>query len=84
MCNGANNVIAQIIIGLCGVAAVFLSQCKSESLRRYACLFGLASQPAWFWTTWHAGQYGIFALCVLYAGSWLRGFYVHWIKRGAA
>lgn len=76
--------IDQIAIGLCGVTAVFLSQDKRESRRRYACLFGMASQPFWFWTTWKAGQYGIFALCILYAFSWVRGFYVHWIKRGGA
>jgi hypothetical protein len=72
--------IDQIAIGLCGVTAVFLSQDKRESVRRYACLFGLASQPFWFWTTWHAHQYGIFSLSFLYAFSWVRGFYAHWIK----
>jgi hypothetical protein len=76
--------VEQIVIGMCGVAAVFLSQDQRANVRRYACLFGLAGQPAWFWTTWHAKQYGIFALCILYAFSWVRGFYVHWIKRGVA
>jgi hypothetical protein len=77
-------VIDQLAIGLCGVAAVFLSQDKRESRRRYACLFGLASQPFWLYTTWHAQQYGIFALCFLYMFSWMRGFYGHWIVRSNA
>lgn len=76
--------IDQLAIGLCGVAAIFLSQDKRESRRRYACLFGLASQPFWFYTTWHAQQYGIFALCFLYMFSWLRGFYGHWIAASNA
>ncbi|MBN3848169.1 hypothetical protein G3N58_15210 [Paraburkholderia sp. Ac-20342] len=75
--------IEQIAIGLFGVAAVFLSQDARPRRRRFACLFGLASQPFWFYTTWKAGQYGIFALCFLYLFSWLRGFVVHWVWRRA-
>lgn len=70
----------QLAIGLCGVTAVFLSQDARLSRRRYACLFGLASQPFWFYATWKAQQWGIFALSFLYAFSWMRGFVQHWIK----
>lgn len=72
--------IAQIGIALFGVVAIWLSQSTHEHQRRYACLFGLASQPFWFWSAYTAQQWGIFALCALYAASWLRGFYQHWIK----
>lgn len=75
--------IEQIAIGLCGVAAVFLSQDARASRRRYACLFGLAAQPFWFLATWKAGQYGIFALSFLYAFSWARGFWMHWIRKAS-
>ncbi|MEM5294220.1 hypothetical protein VSR82_07740 [Burkholderia sp. JPY481] len=75
--------IEQIAIGLCGVAAVFLSQDRRASWRRYACLFGLAAQPFWFYTTWRAQQYGIWAVCWLYAFSWARGFWTNWIRRAA-
>ena len=71
--------IDQIAIGLCGVAAIFLSQDQRESWRRWACIFGLIAQPFWFIATWRAQQYGIFAVCFLYAFSWLRGFYGYWI-----
>lgn len=74
--------IDQLVIGACGVTAVFLSQDPRESHRRFACLFGLAAQPAWFWATWQAEQWGIFALSFLYAWSWLRGFRHHWWSRG--
>lgn len=70
----------QLIIGLCGVTAIFLSQDVRASRRRYACLFGLAAQPFWFYTTWHAQQWGIFALSFAYAFSWARGFHVYWIR----
>lgn len=74
--------IAQIGIAIFGVIAVWLSQAANEHQRRYACLFGLASQPFWFWSAYSAEQWGIFALCVLYAASWLRGFHHQWMKKG--
>jgi hypothetical protein len=73
-------VIEQITIAIFGVAAVYLSQDRRENWRRWACIFGLAAQPAWFYMTWRAHQWGVFALCFLYAGSWLRGFVTHWVR----
>lgn len=70
--------IEQIFLGLFGVTAVFLSQDHRQQWRRWACIFGLASQPFWFYATWKAGQWGIFALCWLYALSWARGFVNQW------
>lgn len=69
----------QIAIAFTGVTAIFLSQSKSERLRKYACLFGLASQPFWFYATFTAQQWGIFALCFLYTFSWARGVWNFWI-----
>ncbi|QBQ99226.1 hypothetical protein [Paraburkholderia pallida] len=73
--------LEQIAIGLLSVAAVFLSQDEHVARRRYACFFGLASQPFWFYATWKAHQYGIFVLSFLYTFSWLRGFASHWLVR---
>lgn len=70
--------IEQIGIAICGLTAVFLSQDARESRRRWACIFGLIGQPFWFYATWKAGQWGIFALSFLYAYSWARGFYNFW------
>lgn len=72
--------IDQIGIAVCGVSAVFLSQDKRESWRRWACVFGLVGQPFWFLATLHAEQWGIMALTVLYTYSWLRGVRTYWIN----
>lgn len=76
--------IDQIALGLLGVTAVRLSQDHRENVRRFACLFGLAAEPFWFYATWQAEQWGIFALCFLYSWSWLKGLQTHWLKRRAA
>lgn len=70
----------QIAIAMTGVTAVWLSQDTRESWRRYACLFGMAGQPFWFYATYKAGQWGIFALCLLYTYSWGRGVWNNWLK----
>ena len=72
--------IDQIGIALTGVTAIFLTQSKRESRRRDACLFGLAGQPFWFWAAISAEQWGITALCVLYASAWAKGVWVHWLQ----
>jgi len=73
-------VIDQIGIALTGVTAVFLTQSKDESLRRYACLFGIAGQPFWFYASITAGQWGITVINVMYALAWMKGVWHHWIQ----
>jgi hypothetical protein len=70
--------IEQIGIAAFGVTAVFCSQDPRESVRRWACVFGLAGQPFWFYATFVAEQWGIFALSFLDAYSWLRGVRTYW------
>lgn len=71
--------IEQVAIAATGVTAIWLTQSKSEKARRFACLFGLAGQPFWFYSAWQAGQWGIFALCCLYTLSWARGVWNNWL-----
>ncbi|MGI4936364.1 MAG: hypothetical protein ACRYF5_06415 [Janthinobacterium lividum] len=73
----------QIGIALTGAIAAFLTQDKRASWRRWACIFGLIGQPFWFYTSYQAGQWGVFALSVLYAGAWLRGLWNYWIRPSA-
>lgn len=72
--------IAQILIAVCGMASVWLSQDQRQTRRRWACIFGLVAQPAWMWSTWEAGQWGIFALSFVYTAGWLRGIWGYWIE----
>lgn len=72
--------IEQIGIAVTGVTAVWLTQDPRESRRRWACIFGLLGQPFWFYSAYVAEQWGIFALCFLYALSWARGFRTQWLR----
>lgn len=69
----------QIAIALLGATAAWLSQTRSTGLRRWACIFGLLGQPFWFYASWQAGQWGIFALSIVYLGAWLNGLKVYWL-----
>lgn len=70
--------IEQVAIAVLGATAIWLTQDKRESWRRYACLFGLAGQPFWMYATYTAGQWGIFALTMIYTAAWFKGFRSHW------
>jgi hypothetical protein len=72
--------IDQVAIFVFGIAAVWLSQDPRPKWTRFACVFGLASQPFWFYTTATHHQWGIFASAFLYTYAWVRGFYHHWVK----
>lgn len=70
---------AQIFIAIFGVSAVWLSQSANETQRKWSPVLGLLGQPFWFWTTYTHGQYGMFALCFLYAACYLRGYRQFWM-----
>jgi hypothetical protein len=65
---------------ICGALAAWCSQERRGRVCRWACTFGLVGQPFWFWASWKAEQWGIFAVLVLYAFAWMRGLWVHWIR----
>ena len=71
----------QWAIGILGVITVWLTQCKKLSWRRWACIFGFVAQPFWIYTTWHAGQTGLFVMAILYTLVWMQGIWNHWIKK---
>lgn len=75
--------IVQTLIMITGFFAVWLSQDARPHYRKYACLFGLAGQPFWFYTTYVEEQWGIFALSFIYTIAWGRGVFVHWFKSEA-
>lgn len=71
--------IAQLGIALLGVTAIWLSQSADQQRRKFACLFGLAGQPFWFWSAISAEQWGIFVLCCFYTVAWARGVKTNWL-----
>lgn len=72
--------IEQAVIGVCGMASVWLSQDSRRSWQRWACIFGLVAQPFWLYATWSAGQWGIFLLTFVYAAGWARGVRTYWLR----
>ena len=72
-------VLDQLGILVTGVIAVWLTQHKRESWRRWACIFGLLAQPFWFYAAWKAEQWGILAISTLYTYAWARGIWTHWL-----
>jgi len=72
-------VIEQIIIAICGVSSVWLSQDTRPWLSKWACILGMLAQPFWMIAAWKAEQWGIFALSFVYAFGWGRGIRAYWI-----
>lgn len=73
--------LVQVMIIITGITAVWLSQDTRENYRRFACLFGLAGQPFWFYSSFHTEQWGIFALSFIYTFAWFKGVRHFWLKR---
>lgn len=65
-------------IGVWGAAAAWLSQSRTEALRRWASVFGLAGLPWWFHAAWAQADWRLLAIAMLYLAAWLRGAWVHW------
>lgn len=72
-------IATQLGIAVCGVSAVFLSQEERVSRRRWSSVFGLAGQPFWLVEAYTHQQWAIVGLTALYAWSWARGFWIHWV-----
>lgn len=72
--------LSNIFIVVFGVLAVWLSQSDTEYQRAYSSIFGLLSQPFWFYVSIHTEQWGLVCVCVLYTIGWSKGFYNNWVK----
>ena len=71
----------QVAIALTGVIAIWITQQSNDSIKKYACLFGLAGQPFWFYSAYTNEQWGIFGLCIFYTYSWFLGFKNNWLNK---
>ncbi len=73
--------ISQIAIAITGILAIWLSQDQRIQRRKYACWFGLAGQPFWFYVSYQQEQWGIFALTFFYTFAWLKGLKCNWLNQ---
>jgi hypothetical protein len=69
----------QLGILLFGCSAIWLVG-RPESWRRWGFIFGLCSQPLWFYMSIKSGQWGVVVLSCLYAYSWAQGVWFNWIN----
>lgn len=73
--------IEQWAIGILGTLAIYFSQQRNDNFKRYACLFGLAAQPFWYYTSYNAQQWGILTVSILYTLGWLIGLKNYWLSK---
>lgn len=71
--------MSQLFIGIFGLTAIILVNARSAEFQKWGPIFGLLSQPFWFYSTFQAEQWGIFGLSFIYTFLWMRGFYNRWI-----
>lgn len=72
----------QLGIAFTGVIAIWLTQdARVSRYKKYACLFGMAGQPFWFYSAYTSEQWGIFVLCFFYAYAWFTGIQNNWLKK---
>lgn len=72
--------IAQLMILMTGIPAVVLAQTGSPKYAKWGPILGLIGQPFWLYSTWTAGQWGMFINAILYTMAWGYGFWRYWIE----
>lgn len=70
----------QMLIAVTTIPAVFLSQSSRVGLQRWACLFGLAGEPFWFYSSYQTQSWGVFAVAIAVTFGWLMGFRNFWLR----
>jgi len=68
--------IEQIMILITSIIAVFLTQQVGHpEWTKWACVFGMISQPFWIWSSVKAKQWGILGSSIMYTFIWGLGIY---------
>ena len=70
--------LTQLIIATLSLTATWLSTHHRDSLRRWACFFGLGVQPFWMISTWQHDQWGMFGLTFVYGAIWFNNGRRYW------
>ena len=68
---------AQLGIFVFGVAAVWLVAQRGP-IRRWGYVCGLVAEPFWLYSSIAARQWGVVAMCFIYAAGWIVGLRNHW------
>lgn len=69
--------VLQLLMLATGAAAVLLAS-KTDRRAKWGWLIGLVAQPLWLYSTWNAGQWGMFLLSCVYTWGWGEGAWNHW------
>lgn len=59
--------------------SIWLANDKSDDTRKFACWFGLLSQPFWFYSAITTMQFGVLFVNFVITFTWLRGVYNFWL-----
>jgi hypothetical protein len=70
------NIISQVCIVIFGVMAILLLNLQKRS----GVIFGLISQPFWYYSAYYTKNWGIFILSFAYTASYCLGYYTQFIK----
>lgn len=81
---GSSSVIGQAGIAVFGVLAIWFTQSPNARTRRWACIFGIASQPFFYYEAWISHQWATFGLTIIYGLAWARGLWHGWLKNERA
>jgi len=73
-------IVCQVMIGVCGLATLFLVTAKDPGMRKLASPMGLLAQPFWIYTTYLHEQWGVLVLTMIYAVRWGQVFIREWIR----
>lgn len=74
-----NQSFEQYAIMALGPIAAWLTQDTRAAWRRWACIFGLLSQPFWFYACWESRQAGMLLMTGIYTIVWARGIVSYWL-----
>lgn len=72
----------QVIILIFGPLTIILVSGKSTKVKCIGFCVGILHQPAWFYASYLAGQWGMMGVATLYAFAYINGIYNHsnWSK----
>lgn len=74
--------IDQMVIALAAALAAWINQDPRAHVRRWAGVLGMVGQPFYLYATWHAAQWGMFLVSIVFTASYLRGIRLGWRARG--